>query len=156
MKLQDFLGTNQEITLNHIVEDIDLATQIQARLIALNLLAPPADGLFYTKSKAAFQEFQTLTQMPKPGFLDAVTAKKLIEAKPEALKGASASPLSIAPLVQQIFFDAPPSNVAKYLPLVLQALDERGIGDRDMVLVALGTIRAETAGFEPISEYESQ
>lgn len=155
MKLQNFLNTDQAITVDQITQNVELATQIQIRLIALNLLAPPADGLFGVKSKAAFRQFQTLTEMSRPGILDAATAKTLIEAKPEDLKWASATHLFTVPLVKQIFFDAPSSNVEKYLPLVLKALNDEGIGDRDMVLTALGTIRAETAGFEPISEGRS-
>lgn len=155
MKLQDFPGTEQTLNLEQIAEDSALATQIQVRLIALNLLIPPADGLFYTQSKAAFREFKTLTQMPDANILDAATAKKLIEVKPGDLKRTSATQLFTVPLVKQIFFDAPAKNVERYLPIVLKALNDLGIGDRNMVLMALGTIRAETAGFEPISEYQS-
>lgn len=155
MKLQDLLGTPQTLTLDQIAADRSLATQIQIRLIALNLLAPPADGLFGPLSKGALRQFQLLTQMPQAGILDAATAKKLIEARREDLKHPAATALFTVPLVQKIFYDAHPNNVAKYLPFVLKALEEVGIGDRDMVLMALATIRAETAGFEPISEYQS-
>lgn len=43
-------------------------------------------------------------------------------------------------------------NIKTHLPNVLDALKAAGIGDRLMVLMALGTIRAETAQFVPISE----
>ena len=59
-------------------------------------------------------------------------------------------------LVAQIFQGTPRGNIEKYLPLVLQALEKVGLGDRDMVLMALGTIRAETSGFVPISEGRSK
>ena len=59
-------------------------------------------------------------------------------------------------IVQQIFFDAPRGNVRKYLSIVLHYLESVGLGDREAILMALGTIRAETAGFEPISEGVSQ
>jgi peptidoglycan L-alanyl-D-glutamate endopeptidase CwlK len=55
-------------------------------------------------------------------------------------------------VVMKIFFDASRGNVRKYLPKVLYYLESVGLGDRDAILMALGTIRAETAGFEPISE----
>jgi Chitinase class I len=42
------------------------------------------------------------------------------------------------------------------LPLVLQALNEAGLADPDMVLMALATIRAETGVFLPISEVPSR
>ena len=54
--------------------------------------------------------------------------------------------------VQQIFHDAPKGNVAKYLPAVVAALQAAGLSSREMFLMAIATIRAETAGFAPISE----
>lgn len=54
------------------------------------------------------------------------------------------------------FFDAPKANIKKYLPDVLSALSHAGIADRDMVMMALATIRAETAGFAPIDEGKSR
>lgn len=47
-------------------------------------------------------------------------------------------------------------NVVKYFPLVEQALNDAGLTDLKMKLIAYATIRAETAGFRPIEEYESK
>lgn len=58
--------------------------------------------------------------------------------------------------VAKLFPDALGANIRKHLPSVLAGLQEFGLTDRDMVLMALATIRAETAGFEPISEYKSK
>jgi peptidoglycan hydrolase-like protein with peptidoglycan-binding domain len=58
--------------------------------------------------------------------------------------------------VRTLFPATKPANVSRYLPYVLAALAANDIGDRPMVLAALGTIRAETEGFLPISEYRSQ
>lgn len=58
--------------------------------------------------------------------------------------------------VAKIFHDAPASNIRKHLPSVLAGLEEFGLADRAMVLMALATIRAESAGFEPISEFKSK
>jgi peptidoglycan L-alanyl-D-glutamate endopeptidase CwlK len=38
---------------------------------------------------------------------------------------------------------------------VLRALNEQGLGDKTMILMALATIRAETGCFAPIGEYQS-
>jgi predicted chitinase len=45
-----------------------------------------------------------------------------------------------------------PGNIRTYLPDILQALEAKGLADADMVLMALATIRAESAGFAPIDE----
>ena len=58
--------------------------------------------------------------------------------------------------VARIFHDAPGNNIRKHLPAVLMGLEEFGLTDRPMVLMALATIRAESAGFEPISEFRSK
>jgi len=58
--------------------------------------------------------------------------------------------------VRAAFFDAPMANIKKYLPVVLAALERAGLDDRVMVMMALASIRAETAGFEPISEGKSK
>jgi predicted chitinase len=44
------------------------------------------------------------------------------------------------------------ANIEMHLPSVLAGLRDCGLGDRQMVLMALSTIRAESEGFRPISE----
>ncbi|ALF52095.1 peptidoglycan-binding protein [Nostoc piscinale CENA21] len=88
MKLQDFLANANEIGklgFEAIAQDKELATQIQILLIGLNLLEPPADGKFGPVSGEALEKFQELTKTGETGYLGAVTAKKLIETKPEDL-----------------------------------------------------------------------
>lgn len=55
-----------------------------------------------------------------------------------------------------LFPQTKPSNIVRYLPYVTDALEALGLIDRPMILAALGTIRAETAGFVPITEYPSR
>jgi hypothetical protein len=43
-------------------------------------------------------------------------------------------------------------TIQMYLPDILKALTARSLNDTDMLMMALGTIRAETAGFRPIDE----
>lgn len=47
-------------------------------------------------------------------------------------------------------------RILEYLPLVLEGLQAFGILAPEMLLMALATIRAETAGFEPIEEHQSK
>lgn len=43
-------------------------------------------------------------------------------------------------------------NIRSYLPDILKALTRLSINDTDMLMMALGTIRAESSAFQPISE----
>lgn len=54
--------------------------------------------------------------------------------------------------VAALFPGASRQAIEAHLPLVLEALEEVGLADPAMVLMALATIRAETAGFQPIDE----
>jgi hypothetical protein len=60
-------------------------------------------------------------------------------------------PLSLE-LVRPLFPFTKPANISRYLPYVSAALQAYQLLDRGLVLTALGTIRAETEGFIPISE----
>jgi hypothetical protein len=59
-------------------------------------------------------------------------------------------------LVRKLFPATKPANVARYLPYVSAALLAHGLTDRAMILACMGTIRAESEGFVPITEYPSQ
>jgi hypothetical protein len=59
-------------------------------------------------------------------------------------------------LVATLFPATRKANIAANLPFVLNGLRSRSLVDRAMVLMALGTIRAETEGFVPISEGRSR
>lgn len=58
-------------------------------------------------------------------------------------------------MVAQMFPETPIKNIEMHLPNVLSALADAQIATREMILMALATIRAEVACFEPISERES-
>ena len=58
--------------------------------------------------------------------------------------------------VAKMFPGVPASNIQTNLPFVIQALGDSGLGDKDMVLMALATIRAETGNFTPLSEFQSK
>jgi putative chitinase len=58
-------------------------------------------------------------------------------------------------LVIRMFPSAPRANIERYLPIVRRALTERGLVDKAMILMALATVRAESATFDPISEVPS-
>ncbi len=57
-----------------------------------------------------------------------------------------------ADLVVPLFPGAPRVNIRMQLPFVLKALLDQTLADKSMVLMALGTVRAETGSFLPIDE----
>jgi hypothetical protein len=78
-------------------------------------------------------------------------------AEPAALEGGLDTTGKVTPaMAKQMFPATPLAPIAQNLPFVLQALREAGLGDKPMVLMALATIRAETEGFVPISEFRSK
>ncbi|HCV57249.1 glycoside hydrolase family 19/ distantly related to chitinases [Synechococcus sp. Minos11] len=64
-------------------------------------------------------------------------------------------PLTAAEVSELFPAATPHTNIARYWPYISSALQEEGIGDRAMALLALATIRAESEGFEPIDEHPS-
>lgn len=58
--------------------------------------------------------------------------------------------------VKKLFPHTPIRNIAEHLPAVLNALEMQDLGDPEMTLMALATIRAESEGFVPISERVSK
>lgn len=59
-------------------------------------------------------------------------------------------------VVSKMFPHTKMSAIEANLPYVLDSLDRFGLGDKEMVLMALSTIRAETESFYPVSEYKSK
>jgi predicted chitinase len=59
-------------------------------------------------------------------------------------------------MIYTMFPDTPKRNIDKYWSYIRTALIQYQLTDKTMVLMALATIRAETEGFVPISEYQSK
>jgi hypothetical protein len=88
MHLKEFYDSGQEYSLIQVAGDRDLTIDIQTVLIWIGLLETTrtgADGQFGPLTTKAFEEFQKLTNCPKIGTLDRITAKQLIETSPERL-----------------------------------------------------------------------
>jgi hypothetical protein len=69
--------------------------------------------------------------------------------------GDLALPLAVGK-VSQVFPATKPANISRYVPYISSALGVAKLTDPPMILGALGTIRAETEGFVPISEFQSK
>ncbi len=128
--------------------------ELQKILVAKGLLSCQPDGDFGPKTKAAVIAFQNQSGLTADGVAGPMTLKALGYAY-QAPKRTVDTGIFTIDLVAQIFQGTPRGNLEKYLPPVLRALEKVGLGDLDMVLMALGTIRAETGSFVPISEHQS-
>lgn len=69
---------------------------------------------------------------------------------------ATATATATVAQVAKMFPGVSVTNIQTNLPFVLDALTAAGLGDKDMVLMALATIRAETGNFTPLSEFKSK
>jgi peptidoglycan hydrolase-like protein with peptidoglycan-binding domain len=115
------------------------------------------DGKFGPGTEAAVMAFQRSEGLTGDGIAGRQTLAKLAGETP-------APDQQPQDITDQVTVDrvakmcpfAPLGNIKKYLPDVLTTLKQRGLGDKQMVLMAIGTIRAETGRFEPISEFKSR
>ena len=105
------------------------------------------DGQFGPGTEAALQAFQRSVGLADDGVAGPNTIA--------ALKMPSITSNVTADLVAPLFPGTPKVNIQFHLPFVLKSLLDASLADKSMVLMALGTIRAETASFQPIDEFQS-
>jgi peptidoglycan hydrolase-like protein with peptidoglycan-binding domain len=144
-------------------------TSLQIRLKQLGFDPNGVDGNFGPGTKAALIAFQKSQGLQADGIAgpqtmsalepDAATAVGTTTSAASSGGGATAAtgaapaiPGVTVDIVSKMFPGTPVANIKTNLPVVLQALVDAGLADKSMVLMALGTIRAETASFRPISE----
>jgi predicted chitinase len=135
----------------------DEVRRLQALLSLSGHDAKPIDGDFGNGTERALRAYQAASGLAAAGELQEDAYRLLGMDQPDPTK----TPVPVIDRVTldialQMFPGAPRANVERYLPDVLAALAEAGLDDRDMVLMALGTIRAESARFEPIDELISK
>jgi len=139
----------------------DRVKSLQLKLIKLGFLPGDSentgpDGDFGRATEAAVLAFQKSEGLLADGIAGAETLGALEEEIVPGDKRPDATGLFTPSLVAQMFSSATPrGNINANLPSVIAALQKLGLSDRDMVLMALSTIRAETEGFEPIDEFIS-
>lgn len=119
-------------------------TSLQVRLKELSFDPGPVDGQFGPSTEAAVRSFQQSVGLQPDG----VVGPNAIA----ALKMPSITSNVTLDTVSQMFPATPRVNIKFHLPYVLKSLLDTALADNSMVLMALGTIRAETGSFLPIDE----
>ncbi len=114
----------------------------------------PIDGEFGPGTESALMAFQKSKGLLDDGIAGPRTLSALIPE--DQIEVVSILPAVTVSIVARMFPHTPIANIETYLPFVLNGLEQQGLVDQGMVLVALATIRAETEGFRPISEFRSR
>jgi len=130
--------------------------QLQNALLAKGFNPGTIDGSFGAGTEAAVIAFQRSVGLLADGVAGARTLTTLGGGAGANVVLTSITSSVTPQIVSKIFFDVPLGTIKLHLPTILAALDAYNIGDRPMVLMALASIRAETAGFRPISEGQSR
>ncbi|MGD9714079.1 MAG: peptidoglycan-binding protein, partial [Thermomicrobiales bacterium] len=125
--------------------------ELQSRLKQKGFSPGLIDGVFGPGTEAAVIAFQKSHGLLPDGVVGQRTATALGLSEEQVPEPPNIPDVTVS-LASKMFPDAHLGNIAKYLPLVLNALEQQDLRTVPVVLAALATIRAETAGFVPISE----
>jgi putative chitinase len=129
-------------------------SELQQALKAAGFNPGVIDGNFGGGTEAAVLAFQKSRGLAADGIAGPNTAAALgLSTIPRV---PSAIPNVTVPVVSKMFPVTPIGNIKMNLPSVLDALASGSLSDKMMVLMALGTIRAETESFLPVSEGQSR
>ena len=128
--------------------------RLQRRLSEVGFNPGAIDGDFGTATEQALMAFQLGQGLLADGVAGPRTLGALGLAEDSSLPDASGE--MTVQVASRMCPGALLSNIKVNLPVLLQSLRDHRLHDRTMVLMAVATIRAETAGFIPIDEGRSK
>jgi len=143
---------------------------LQSTLQQLGFDPHGIDGIFGAGTEAAVIAFQTSKGLTPDGVVGPNTIAALQANAAVAGVGVSGTTISASVTaaaasttvtvtvsqVAKMFPGVPVSNIQTNLPFVVEALTAASLADKDMMLMALATISAETGNFTPLSEFQSK
>lgn len=130
--------------------------KLQKRLKELGFNPGKIDGKFGPGTEAAVIAFQKSEGLLASGIVDAKTFVLLFPSAKRKPKQDNILDTVTTEVVSKMFPGAKLDNINRYLPFVKVGLADQQLTEKAVVIMALATIRAETAGFVPISEFESK
>jgi Putative peptidoglycan binding domain len=137
--------------------------KLQEKLLAAGFNPGPPGGKFDLATEIALKAFQKSHDLLDDGKAGPKTLAQLNKfgsgepVNPPPKNGKPDIEKFTTDVVRQIFSPHTPlKNINAHLPAVLQAMREAELAEKNMLLMALATIRVETEGFEPISEFRSK
>jgi|GEM_PF-1775990 len=126
---------------------------IQAALKQLGFYPLSVDGSFGMATKAALMSFQQSKGLNADGTVNAETLAALGLAPVTA----SVTGKITVDVVSKMFPNIPVENIKANLPEILHALEDAGLTDKELALMAIATVGIETGGtFEPTEERKSR
>jgi putative chitinase len=125
--------------------------RLQQALKEKGSYAGEIDGDFGSGTESAVKAFQAAAHLQADGVAGVLTKAKLGII---VLPGPDVTALVKVDTVMTMMPDTSRNNVTVHLPNVLEALKAVDLSDRSMILMALGTIYAETGQFKPLVEYK--
>jgi peptidoglycan L-alanyl-D-glutamate endopeptidase CwlK len=134
-----------------------LVRQLQRKLTEAGYDTHGVDGKFGSNTEKALRDYQSAEGLEVTGVADeALLTRLAIEVHGSGARTSVAVERITVDAVAKMFPQTPKGNISRHLAVIIEALQARDMLYREMVLMALATIRAETESFRPISEGVSQ
>jgi putative chitinase len=132
----------------------DAVAALQQALLAKGFSPGNIDGIFGSGTEAAVLSFQHSTGLLADGIAGPKTLSALALADSDALPDVTGD-MSVQ-VASQMCPGATLGNIKANLPVLLASLTKYELVDKTMLLMAVATIRVETAGFVPLDEGHSK